>query len=71
LAKSAAKTDDAEKIVVNGHEVHISSPYKSYFSKSVQLIKLDIVKYFVACGSTSNFRIKLKTSIEGNSKRLF
>jgi bifunctional non-homologous end joining protein LigD len=43
-----AKPDDAETITVNGHEVRISSPHKPYFSKSVQLTKLDIAKYFLA-----------------------
>jgi bifunctional non-homologous end joining protein LigD len=42
-----AKTDDAEILQVDGHEVRISSPGKMYFTKQVQLTKLDVVKYFL------------------------
>ncbi|NYF90237.1 DNA primase [Tunturiibacter empetritectus] len=43
-----AKTDDAELVEVAGHMVRISSPSKPYFSKGVQLTKLDIVRYFLS-----------------------
>jgi bifunctional non-homologous end joining protein LigD len=43
-----AKVDDAELLEVAGHTVRISSPSKPYFSKGVQLTKLDIVRYFLA-----------------------
>jgi bifunctional non-homologous end joining protein LigD len=43
-----AKSDDAELIEVAGHEVRISSPAKSYFTKDVKLSKMDIVRYFLA-----------------------
>jgi DNA ligase D-like protein (predicted polymerase) len=42
-----AKPDDAEMLQVDGHDVRISSPGKMYFTKQVQLTKLDIVKYFL------------------------
>jgi bifunctional non-homologous end joining protein LigD len=42
------KSDDAELVEVAGHTVRISSPSKPYFSKGVQLTKLDIVRYFLA-----------------------
>jgi bifunctional non-homologous end joining protein LigD len=42
-----AKTGDAESVEVAGHTVRISSPSKPYFSKGVQLTKLDIVRYFL------------------------
>jgi DNA ligase D-like protein (predicted polymerase) len=43
-----AKADDAELLEVAGHTVRISSPSKPYFTKGVQLTKLDIVRYFLA-----------------------
>jgi bifunctional non-homologous end joining protein LigD len=43
-----ARTDDAELVEVAGHTVRISNPSKPYFSKGVQLTKLDIVRYFLA-----------------------
>jgi bifunctional non-homologous end joining protein LigD len=43
-----ARTDDAELVEVAGHTVRISSPSKPYFSRGVQLTKLDIVRYFLA-----------------------
>jgi bifunctional non-homologous end joining protein LigD len=43
-----ARADDAELVEVAGHTVRISSPSKPYFSKRVQLTKLDIVRYFLA-----------------------
>lgn len=43
-----AKVDDAELIAVDGFEVRVSHPGKLYFSKDVQLTKLDLVRYFLA-----------------------
>ena len=43
-----AKTDDAELLEVAGRTVRISSPSKPYFTRGVQLTKLDIVHYFLA-----------------------
>ena len=43
-----AKADDAELLEVGGRSVRISSPGKPYFTRGVQLTKLDIVKYFLA-----------------------
>jgi bifunctional non-homologous end joining protein LigD len=43
-----AKADDAELLEVGGRTVRISSPGKPYFTRGVQLTKLDIVKYFLA-----------------------
>ena len=48
VAKSSPKPDNAELLTIDGHEVRISSPDKLYFSREVQLSKLDIVKYFLA-----------------------
>ncbi len=43
-----AKPDDAEVLHINGHAVRISNPQKLYFSKRVQLTKLDLVKYYLS-----------------------
>ena len=43
-----AKTDDAELLEVGGREVRISSPSKPYFTREVQLSKIDVVRYFLA-----------------------
>ena len=43
-----AKVDDAELLEVAGRTIRISSPGKPYFTRGVQLTKLDIVKYFLA-----------------------
>jgi DNA ligase D-like protein (predicted polymerase) len=48
MPKAAAKMDDAELLTLEGHDVRISSPTKPYFTKQVQLSKLDIVKYFLS-----------------------
>jgi DNA ligase D-like protein (predicted polymerase) len=43
-----AKPDDAEVLQVGGHAVRVSNPGKLYFSKSVQLSKLDLVRYYLS-----------------------
>ncbi|MBB5344742.1 DNA polymerase domain-containing protein [Tunturibacter empetritectus] len=43
-----AKVDDAELLEVVGRMVRVSSPSKPYFTRGVQLTKLDIVRYFLA-----------------------
>ena len=43
-----AKADDAELLDVGGRTVRISSPTKPYFTRGVQLTKLDIVRYFLS-----------------------
>src|SRR6185437_11028278 len=43
-----AKADNAELLEVAGHTVRVSSPSKPYFTRGVQLTKLDIVHYFLA-----------------------
>jgi DNA ligase D-like protein (predicted polymerase) len=42
------KDEDAELLEVAGRRVRISSPSKPYFTRDVQLTKLDIVRYFLA-----------------------
>jgi bifunctional non-homologous end joining protein LigD len=65
-----AKADDAEVISVDGVEVRVSHPGKLYFSREVQLTKLDLVKYFlaVAPGALGGIRdrpIVLKRFVNG------
>ena len=43
-----AKAEDAELLEVGGRAVRISSPSKPYFTRSVQLRKIDLVHYFLA-----------------------
>jgi bifunctional non-homologous end joining protein LigD len=43
-----AKADDAELLEVDGRVVRISSPSKPYFTRGVQLRKIDLVHYFLA-----------------------
>jgi bifunctional non-homologous end joining protein LigD len=43
-----AKADDAELLEVGGRVVRISSPSKPYFTREVQLRKIDLVHYFLA-----------------------
>ena len=46
-----AKADEAAAILtVAGREVRVTHPGKLYFSREVQLTKLDIVQYFLAVG---------------------
>jgi bifunctional non-homologous end joining protein LigD len=43
-----AKPDDAEILQIDGHAVRVSNPQKLYFSKGVQLTKLDLVRYYLS-----------------------
>jgi bifunctional non-homologous end joining protein LigD len=43
-----AKQEAAEVVSVDGREVRITHPEKPYFSKGVQLSKLDIVRYYLS-----------------------
>jgi bifunctional non-homologous end joining protein LigD len=42
------KTEEVEKLLLDGHEVQITHPNKSYFSKAIKLSKLDVVHYYLA-----------------------
>src|ERR1700734_211558 len=46
-----AKTDDAELLEVGGRQVRISSHSKPYFTRGVQLRKIDLVHYFLSVAS--------------------
>src|ERR1700751_5142030 len=45
---SSSKDESAEILDINGREVRVSHPGKLYFSRQVQVSKLDIVKYYLA-----------------------
>jgi DNA ligase D-like protein (predicted polymerase) len=71
-----AKPDNAEVLSIAGHDVRISNPQKLYFSREVQLTKLDIVRYFlsVAEGALLGIRdrpIVLKRFVDGAEKEPF
>ena len=64
------KKDDAELLSIDGHEVRVSNPAKLYFSREVQLTKLDIVRYFLAVApgalnGIANRPIVLKRFVNG------
>jgi DNA ligase D-like protein (predicted polymerase) len=64
------KEDAAELLTIEGREVRVSNPDKSYFSRDVKLTKLDIVRYYlaVAPGALAGIRdrpIVLKRFVDG------
>src|SRR6187431_1503920 len=64
------KKDNAEVLSINGREVRVTNPDKPYFSREVQLSKLDIVKYYlsVADGALAGIRdrpVVLKRFVDG------
>jgi len=65
-----AKDEAAEVLSIDGREVRITSPDKSYFSRDVKLSKLEIVQYYlaVADGAVAGIRdrpIVLKRFVDG------
>jgi DNA ligase D-like protein (predicted polymerase) len=71
-----AKTPEAEILTVDGQDVRVSSPSKLYFSRQVQLTKLDIVKYFLsiapgALQGISDRPIVLKRFVNGAEAESF
>ena len=70
-----AKSEE-EWIDVAGHSVRVSNPAKPYFSRGVQLSKLDIVRYYlsVADGAIAGIRnrpVVLKRFVDGAVKEPF
>ena len=68
--KPAAKDDTAELLRIDDHTVRITHPEKLYFSREVQLTKLDLVRYAlaVAPGALQGIRdrpIVLKRFVNG------
>jgi DNA ligase D-like protein (predicted polymerase) len=71
-----SKEDAAELLSVEGHEVRITHPDKSYFSKQTKLSKLDIVRYYqsVASGALAGIRdrpLVLKRFVDGAEGEAF
>jgi DNA ligase D-like protein (predicted polymerase) len=66
----ARKKENAEILTIDGREVRVTNPDKPYFSKQVQLSKLDLVRYYisVAGGALNGIRdrpIVLKRFVDG------
>lgn len=71
------KSDDsAEILTIEGREVRITHPNKSYFSKQTKLTKLDIVRYYLsvapgALGGIKDRPIVLKRFVNGAEGQAF
>jgi len=71
-----AKDEAAEILSVDGREVRVTHPDKSYFSKQTKLSKLDLVRYYlaVAPGAINGIRdrpIVLKRFVDGAEGQAF
>src|SRR5215471_18214115 len=69
-------SESVEILSIDGREVRITHPDKPYFSKEVQLSKLDIVRYYlsVAPGALNGIRnrpIVLKRFVDGAEGEAF
>src|SRR2546426_10540901 len=70
------KDDTAEILSIEGREVRVTHPDKSYFSKQAQLSKLDLVRYYlsVAPGALAGIRdrpLVLKRFVDGAEGQAF
>jgi bifunctional non-homologous end joining protein LigD len=70
------RPDDAEVLSIAGRDVRITHPGKPYFTREVQLTKLDLVKYYlaVAPGALAGIRdrpIVLKRFVNGAEGEAF
>jgi len=68
--------DDAQVLLIEGREVRISHPDKPYFSREVQLTKMELVRYYlaVAPGALGGIRdrpIVLKRFVNGAESEPF
>jgi bifunctional non-homologous end joining protein LigD len=71
-----AKTETAEVLTIDGHEVRVTNPDKLYFSKQIKLTKLELVRYYlsVAPGALAGIRdrpIVLKRYVNGAEGEAF
>jgi bifunctional non-homologous end joining protein LigD len=71
-----SKEEAAEVLSIDGREVRVTHPSKLYFSKQVQLTKLDLVRYYlwVAPGALGGIRdrpIVLKRFVNGAEAEAF
>src|SRR5678815_2604904 len=70
------KKDTAELLEIDGREVRITNPDKPYFSRDVQLSKLDVVRYYlsIAGGAIGGIRdrpVVLKRFVDGAEGEAF
>jgi bifunctional non-homologous end joining protein LigD len=70
------KQEDAEVLVIEGREVRVTHPGKPYFSRQVNLSKLDLVRYYlsIAPGALAGIRdrpIVLKRFVNGAEGEAF
>jgi DNA ligase D-like protein (predicted polymerase) len=70
------KRDTAEVLSIDGREVRVTNPNKSYFSKQTKLSKLDLVRYYlsVAPGALAGIRdrpLVLKRFVDGAEGEAF
>jgi bifunctional non-homologous end joining protein LigD len=68
--------EEAELLSIDGHEVRVTHPDKLYFSKQVQLTKLDLVRYYLSVtpGALNGIRdrpIVLKRFVNGAEAEAF
>src|SRR6478672_4876571 len=71
-----AKSDNAAVLAIDGREVRISNPGKPYFSRDVQLSKLEVVQYYLsisggAIGGIRDRPIVLKRFVNGAEGEAF
>src|SRR5205814_5298445 len=72
----STKNENAEVLSIDGREVRISHPEKLYFTKQIQLSKLDIIKYYLAVApgalqGIENRPIVLKRFVNGAESDAF
>jgi DNA ligase D-like protein (predicted polymerase) len=70
------KNEDVEVLPLDGHEVRITHPAKLYFSREIQVAKIDLVRYYlsVAAGALAGIRdrpIVLKRFVHGAEAEAF
>ena len=70
------KKENAETLTIDGREVRVTNPEKLYFSRDVQLTKLDVVRYYlsIAPGAINGIRnrpIVLKRFVNGAEQEPF
>src|SRR5512146_832985 len=70
------KDDTDEVVSIEGHEVRVTHPGKSYFSKQTKVSKLDLVRYYlsVAPGALAGIRdrpLVLKRFVDGAEGEAF
>src|SRR5438309_9815918 len=76
VRSSMNKEEAGETLSIDGYQVPITHPHKLYFSKHVQLTKLDLVRYYlaVASGAVRGIRdrpVVLKRFVNGAEAEAF